>query len=132
MVGIDSHNAHKAAEIQLLPGADGLELCALSYFGNPPEVEENGTSFDENAAIKAVRYSLWLRREFGIEPPVVAEDSGLSVEALIGKPGVDSARIAPDDRARIAWVLGELEGVALRAAMFTAVTALAVNGQLIR
>jgi XTP/dITP diphosphohydrolase len=131
MVVIATHNPHKAAEIQLLPGSEGLEVCALSYFGDPEEVVENGTTFEENAAIKAVRYSLWLKRELGLEPPVVAEDSGLSIEALLGRPGVESARIAPTDHERIAWVLAEMEGVSLRAAHFTAVTALAVNGQLL-
>jgi XTP/dITP diphosphohydrolase len=129
---IATQNANKAAEIQRLPGAEGLELRPLVYFGEPPDVIENGTTFEENAAIKAVRYSLWLKRELGIEPPVVAEDSGLVVEALLGRPGVESARIAPTPSERIAWVLNEMEGIALRSAHFTAYTALAINGHLIR
>lgn len=132
MLVIATQNADKAAEIQRLPGAEGLDLRPLTYFGDPPEIIENGTTFEENAAIKAVRYSLWLKRELGIEPPVVAEDSGLVVEALLGKPGVESARIAPTPAERIAWVLNEMEGIALRAAHFTAYTALAVNGHLLR
>jgi non-canonical purine NTP pyrophosphatase (RdgB/HAM1 family) len=125
-------NEHKVAEVRQLPGAEGLDLRSVSEFGNPPEVVESGSTLEENAAIKAVKYSLWLRREFDLEPPVIAEDSGLLVEALLGWPGIDSARVAPTDEERIALVLSEMLAVELRAAHFMAYTALAINGHLIR
>jgi XTP/dITP diphosphohydrolase len=123
---------HKIKEIHSLPGADGLELTPIYSLGLPPEVEESGSTLEENAAIKAVRYSLWLRRELGVQPPVVAEDSGLQIEALLGWPGVESKRVADTDRERIALAPDKLEGVTLRTAYFVAHVALAVNGHLLR
>jgi XTP/dITP diphosphohydrolase len=123
---------HKLSEIQRLPGADGLELTPIFSLGLPPEVEESGSTLEENAAIKAVRYSLWLRRELGIQPPVVAEDSGLLIEALLGWPGVESKRVADTDPDRIALALQKLDGVQQRTAYFVAHVALAVNGHLLR
>jgi non-canonical purine NTP pyrophosphatase (RdgB/HAM1 family) len=132
VIVIATMNPHKVAEVLQLPGAEGLDLRTVSEFGDPPTVVEAGSTLEENAAIKAVKYSLWLKREFGIEPPVVAEDSGLLVEALLGWPGVDSARVAETDEERIALVLSEMLTVELRAAHFMAYTALAINGHMIR
>jgi XTP/dITP diphosphohydrolase len=123
---------HKLKEIHALPGADALELTPIYSLGLPPEVEESGSTLEENAAIKAVRYSLWLRRELGMHPPVVSEDSGLQIEALLGWPGVESKRVADTDRERNALTLSKMEGVQLRDAYFVAYVALAVNGHLLR
>lgn len=132
MLIIASQNKGKLREIAELPGAEGLELISITDYPGCPDVAEEGTSFEENAAIKAVKYSLWLKRDHGIWPPVVAEDSGLSVEGLLGWPGVFSARIADTDEARIAAVLERSAGLASRTARFTAVTAIAVNGVLLK
>jgi len=132
MIVIASQNQGKVREISALKGAEGLQLACIADFAGCPQIEEDGTSFEENAAIKAVRYSLWLKRAHGIWPPVAAEDSGLSVEGLLGWPGVHSARIADTDEARILAVLEKAKDLASRAARFTAVTAIAVNGSLIR
>jgi XTP/dITP diphosphohydrolase len=132
VIVIASRNRGKVREIAALPGAAGLELKCIADYDGCPDVPEDGTAFEENAVIKAVKYSLWLKRAHGSWPPVVAEDSGLSVEGLLGWPGVHSARIAASPGQRIDEVLRRAEGLASRAARFTAVTAVALNGVLLR
>ena len=93
-------NTHKVIEFQrilneLLPD---LELVAASQFPGVPEVEETGSSFAENALIKARAIN-----EF-TNLPALADDSGLVVEALNGAPGIFSARYAgidADDKANL-------------------------------
>jgi XTP/dITP diphosphohydrolase len=132
VIVIASQNPDKIAEIQALPPAQGLELKGVIEFGDPPEVPEDGMTFEENAVIKAVKYSLWLKREFNLEPPVIAEDSGLTVEGLLGWPGVFSARLADTDEQSIRLVLSKLGDHFNRDAQFVAYTALAINGHPIR
>jgi XTP/dITP diphosphohydrolase len=121
-------NAHKLTEIQQLPAAQALELRGLLDFADVPAVAEDGVSCEENAMLKAVKYSLWLKREHGLVCPVIAEDSGLFIEALLGWPGVQSARVAPTSAERITLVLEKLSEAATRNAYFAAFTALAING----
>lgn len=85
-----SGNSKKIHELQQLLGKCGYDILPQSNF-NTPEAEENGLSFVENAIIKArnaCHYS-------GL--PAVADDSGLEVDALDGKPGIYSARFAGPD-----------------------------------
>ena len=102
-----SRNPHKARELErLLPGWTIEPLDRDDY---PPET---GATYDENARIKAT---------FGREHVsgwVLAEDSGLEVEALAGRPGVLSARYAPEGAPAVAKLLGELEGIADRGARY--------------
>jgi XTP/dITP diphosphohydrolase len=102
-----SRNPHKARELErLLPGWTIEPLDRDDY---PPET---GATYYENARIKA---------EFGSELAhgcVLAEDSGLEVNALGGRPGVLSARYAPEGAPAVAKLLGELEGVKDRAARY--------------
>ena len=86
-VVLASSNPNKLAEISAIFGGDGIELRAQRDFGlqTPPET---GAGFSENAMIKA-RYA---RERTGLA--VIAEDSGLEVDALGGEPGVRSARYA--------------------------------------
>ncbi len=128
MIIVATLNAHKLEEIQALPAAQALVLRGLLDYQGAPEVIEDGVSCEENAMIKAVRYSLWLKREHGVTAPVIAEDSGLFVEALLGWPGVHSARVAATPEARIALVLEKLAEAVSRNAYFAAFTALALNG----
>jgi XTP/dITP diphosphohydrolase len=104
---LSSRNAHKARELErLLPG---WTLEPLDRDDYPPETGE--THYD-NALIKA---------RFGREHAdawVLAEDSGLSVDALGGRPGVLSARYAPEGAPAIAKLLSELEGVEDRRAHY--------------
>ncbi|MDA0717653.1 MAG: RdgB/HAM1 family non-canonical purine NTP pyrophosphatase [Cyanobacteria bacterium] len=113
---IASGNAGKVREFQHLLAALNLAIEAQP---EDLEVEETGSTFAENARLKAVAVASatgsW----------ALADDSGLSVHALGGRPGVHSARYASSDAARIARLLGELEGAKDRSAEFTAALAVA-------
>ena len=112
-----SNNAKKLAELQALFTPLGIELVNQGSLGIP-EAEEPFDSFVENALTKA-RHAARLS---GL--PALADDSGLSVEALGGAPGVRSARYALDaggektDAANNERLLRELQGVADRRARF--------------
>ena len=103
-------NTHKVIEFQrilneLLPD---LELVAASQFPGVPEIEETGSTFAENALIKARAVN-----EF-TNLPALADDSGLVVEALNGAPGIFSARYAglpADDLANVVKLLNEIKGL---------------------
>ena len=70
----------------------GIEIAALPRFASLPTPVEDGKTFEENARKKAEEYSLAAAEEI-----VVADDSGLEVDALHGAPGVHSARYAADE-----------------------------------
>lgn len=118
-------NAHKVQEIRaiLAPHLD-VEIKALSAFAGAPELQETAGTFEGNARQKALQCM-----EFtGL--PSMADDSGLVIDALGGRPGIYSARYAPTPEERIGRVLREMEGIAeqQRAARFVAVMALALPG----
>lgn len=119
-----SHNAKKAVELRAILLPLGIELSTLSDFPGAPEPEETGSTFEENAIIKAVS-----ALEFtGL--PSVADDSGLMVDALGGAPGVYSSRFAGEhanDEANNRLLLEKLVGVPAekRTAKFVSVVALA-------
>jgi XTP/dITP diphosphohydrolase len=104
-----SRNAHKARELeQLLPG---WTLTTLDRDDYPPET---GVTYYDNALIKA---------RFGRERTdawVLADDSGIEVDALDGRPGVHSARYAPEGPPAVAKLLGELDGTEDRGARYIA------------
>lgn len=81
-----SDNAHKLTEFRELFKAVGVELLSKAESGTVGEVEETGSTFAENAFIKAEA----VMRATGL--PAIADDSGLCVDALGGDPGVRSAR----------------------------------------
>lgn len=114
-----THNAHKKDEIQQILG-DQYVVKTLSDYGLTAEIIEDGSTFQENAAIKA-NYC-W--EKTGI--PSIGDDSGLVIEALDGRPGIFSARYAGnhDFAANIRKVLSEMEGVKNRAAYFITVLCL--------
>jgi XTP/dITP diphosphohydrolase len=95
-------NQHKLAEYAQLLADQNIELKSLNDYPNYPEPEENGTSFKENACIKAVAACKYC------DVPAFADDSGLEVEALDGRPGIHSSRYAATDAERIAKLLKEL------------------------
>ena len=118
-------NAHKVDEYRQLLDGQGVELKSLLDYPGFPGVEENGKTFAENAAQKAIAASRYC------DVPSFADDSGLEVEALDGAPGIYSARYAPTDAERIAKLLAALDGKENRRARFVCVIALAINGELI-
>jgi XTP/dITP diphosphohydrolase len=110
-----THNSNKTREFaQLL----GVEFCIrdLSALRDLLEIAETGRSFEENAAIKATAVSKLCRNQV-----VIADDSGLEVDALEGAPGVFSARYSGEranDEENVNKVLRELRGVTNRSAGF--------------
>lgn len=83
---LGSRNSGKAREIAVLLDPFGIDIRGLDEFPDVPDVVEDGSSFEENAAKKARETALALNRW------VIAEDSGLAVDALKGAPGIYSAR----------------------------------------
>jgi XTP/dITP diphosphohydrolase len=101
---IATRNVHKTREIQRILGPD-FAIGDLSEHPEIPEVVESGRTFEENAALKAIAAS---RQLPGF---VIADDSGLEVDALDGAPGIYSARYAGEnagDKQNIDKLLGEL------------------------
>jgi len=124
---IATANAHKAAEIRaMLEGAD-VELLDLGDFPSITLPAETGSTFAENACAKA-RY---VARSLSM--PALADDSGLVVDALGGRPGIYSSRYAgpgATDAENVSKLLGELKGVEeeKRTARFFCAAALALAG----
>ena len=87
---LGTRNRKKLAELVGLLAPHGFELHTLADYPQAIEVEETGNTFAENAALKATRQARHLNAW------VLGEDSGLSVDALDGAPGVYSARFAGD------------------------------------
>ena len=88
---IGTHNRKKGAELAELLAPWGFEVVTLDDFPNAIEVVEDGDSFAANAALKATQQAKHLGRW------VLADDSGLAVDALGGAPGIYSARYAGPD-----------------------------------
>lgn len=120
-----TNNAHKVEELQSLLG-DAFEIKTLKDIGCTEDIEETGTTFLENSLIKAG----YVFRKYGMN--VLADDSGLEVSALGGRPGVYSARYAgepSDATANNRKLMKELEGVTDRSARFRTVITLILNGE---
>jgi len=105
---IATRNSGKLREIKALLSSLKAEFVGLSEFPNAPIVEEDGQSFEENAVKKALEFA----RFSGVL--TLAEDSGIEVEALGGRPGILSARYSGEkgtDKKNNAKLLRELEGL---------------------
>ncbi len=138
---VASTNAGKLEEFRLAADGVAVEIESLPAQRTIPAPEEDGQSFAENAILKAVYYS-----QFAPGQIVMADDSGLEVDALNGAPGIRSARFAADsglvdspdanDNTDV-WnnivLLQKLEGVATekRTARYRCVLAAARNGAVI-
>jgi len=124
---VSTRNAHKLGEIRAILGSE-YNVCGLDVLADFPEVEETGDTFEENAALKAVAAS----RVF--PGYVLADDSGLVVDALGGDPGVRSARYAGESAADAdnnALLLKNLADVPTehRTARFECIMVLALGGK---
>ncbi|MBE6799433.1 MAG: RdgB/HAM1 family non-canonical purine NTP pyrophosphatase [Ruminococcaceae bacterium] len=112
---VASHNKKKLAELTRILKPMGFDvICPSDIEGGIPEEEENGSTFEENALIKARSACKFT----GL--PAVADDSGLCVDALNGAPGIYSARFAGTgkDSDNNALLLAKLQGVTNRSASF--------------
>lgn len=122
---IATGNRHKVREIgqilERLTGEHDFTLLSAADFPDIPAPEETGTTFEENALIKARAYA----EATGLL--TLADDSGIAVDALGGRPGVYSARYAATDEAANERLLEELKGqpAERRGAHYACVMALA-------
>ena len=100
---IATRNAHKVGEIQAILGL-GFQCLTLKAFPDAPPVVEDADTFAGNATKKAVELAKWLAEKSKLKSQnvkldfVLADDSGLEVDALNGAPGVHSARFAALDK----------------------------------
>ncbi len=125
IIVLATNNQNKVKEIKELLRDAPVEIKCLADYGPLPGVVEDGDTFDENAYKKAAHYA----RVLGL--PCLADDSGLVVEALGGKPGVHSARYAGEnatDTEKCDKLLKEMEGKENRRAYFACVLSLATPG----
>jgi XTP/dITP diphosphohydrolase len=134
---VATSNSGKIRDLVGAAAAHNIEIATLPGFSGLPGIVEDGTTFEANARKKAEHYSKYAEGEL-----VIADDSGLEVDALRGAPGVRSARFAADeenapehasnsdDEANNARLLRELAGVPneFRTARFVCVIAVARNG----
>jgi XTP/dITP diphosphohydrolase len=138
---IATSNAGKLRDFAGAASAHGIEIAGIPNFSSLPTVVENGLTFEDNARKKAEEYSLAAPGEI-----MLADDSGLEVDALNGDPGVHSARYAApdllnvephlanentDDEANNARLLREMKDVPAekRTARFVCVLAAARDGK---
>lgn len=127
-----SNNPKKLRELKAILSDMDVELLSQREAGCDFEVEETGTTFAENAYLKAKAVA----DATGVI--AVADDSGLMVDALGGEPGVYSARYAPGghdatDKEKYMYLLSKLEGVTDRRAKFvSSICCIFPNGDIIR
>ncbi|GED94320.1 nucleoside-triphosphate diphosphatase [Lentilactobacillus buchneri subsp. silagei] len=114
---IASQNAHKIIEFEDAFKPTGITIKSLKHFENVPTIAETGTTFEENATLKATGIMNFTHQA------VIADDSGLVVKALNGQPGVHSARYAGDhdDDANNDKLLKEMQNKTDRTAYFESV-----------
>ncbi len=105
---IGTYNQKKKEEIRSILNGETFTLLDLEGFENPPDVIEDGVTFEENASKKAIELARFCKMY------VVADDSGLEVDALDKRPGVYSSRYCGEDASdskKYLKILEELEGV---------------------
>ena len=128
-----SNNAHKLEEVRrIMP--EGIEVLSLSDIGFEADIEETGETLEENSAIKASTVAAFIVEsgKWKVErlDGVFADDTGLEIDALGGKPGVYTARWAGEPAANRKKALAELKGETNRGAQFrTVITLIKVSGE---
>ncbi|MDO3660696.1 XTP/dITP diphosphatase [Bacillus sp. C28GYM-DRY-1] len=125
---IATHNPGKVKEFKEILEPKGYDVKSLAEIGFTEEIEETGHTFEENAILKAEAVAK------AVNKMVIADDSGLSIDNLGGRPGVYSARYAgeqKDDEANINKVLSELKGFEKeqRTARFRCALAVSIPGE---
>lgn len=106
-------NADKMREIRMIMEDLNIPVCSMKEMGINIPIEENGTTFEENSLIKAKAIAKELKNR-GEQAVVLADDSGLEIDALNKEPGVYSARYMGEDtsyRIKNANLISRLEGV---------------------
>ena len=124
-VVLASKNQHKLVEMRDILSAQGVEVVLESDVGVDVDVEETGTTFEENSLLKARA----VMEASGL--PAIADDSGLSVDALNGAPGVWSARYGGEglgDVGRYRLLLENMKGQLDRKCKFVSVITLCMPG----
>lgn len=121
-----TNNSHKLSEVSAILGAE-VQILSLADIGCHEDIPETADTLEGNALQKA----RFVHERYGMD--VFADDTGLEVAALGGRPGVHTARYAFPDRndteANTDKILGELEVVADRSARFRTVIALILGGR---
>ncbi len=125
---IATHNPGKVKEFKEILEPKGYDVKSLAEISFTEEIEETGHTFEENAILKAEAVAK------AVNKMVIADDSGLSVDNLGGRPGVYSARYAgeqKDDQENIDKVLSELKGIEKeqRTARFRCALAVSIPGE---
>ena len=129
-----SNNKHKLEEVrQILP--THVEVISLREIGFVQDIDETGTTLEENSALKAREVWNWLTDNSLLDSVdgVFADDTGLEISALGGAPGVRTARWAGDEACDVnnrQKALHELAGVKDRAARFRTVVSLIIKGEM--
>jgi XTP/dITP diphosphohydrolase len=122
---IATRNSHKTDEIRDILG-ETFDVCGVTSFPDLPEIEETGTTFLENARLKALGISRC------IDDLVLADDSGLEVDALDGAPGVWSSSYGGEEGNHAKnnqRLIAEMTGKQPRTARFRCTLVLAQNGE---
>lgn len=121
-----TYNEHKKKEFEALFAPAGIQLVSLRDVGFDEEIIEDGRSFMENAVIKAER----VFSRTGL--PTLADDSGISIDALDGRPGIHSARFLGQDtpaQEKNRQILELLKGKGNRGAHYTCALAYIAPGR---
>lgn len=122
-----SNNAHKLSEVrQIMPA--GIDVLSLHDIGFEHDIEENGTTLEENSLIKAETVYRWVCGKQIAVDGVFADDTGLEIDALGGAPGVYTARWAGEPAANRKKALHELKGKENRGCQFRTVITLIKDG----
>jgi len=123
-----TNNKHKLEEFRDLLSDLDIKILSLNDVGGAPEVVEDGNSFEENSAKKALETSNYIKM------PTFADDSGIVVEALNGAPGIFSARYAGEDasdKKNLEKLLFDMKDCTNRNASFVCVISIAFNGMIV-
>ena len=122
-----TNNAGKVKEMQALFDELSIKVLALKdVFSEPIDVEENGSTFEENAIIKAEAISKMIGQV------VIADDSGIEIDAMDKKPGVESARFLGHDTSydyKNQYILDLLKNETNRSARYVCAMAIAIPNQ---